>query len=48
MAKTPSTMRLALGSAAPDFSLTDAVTGKTVSKADFTGKPLLVMFICNS
>jgi peroxiredoxin len=37
---------LPLGTAAPDFQLPD-VNGKTVSLADFTGKPLLVMFICN-
>ncbi len=38
---------LALGSAAPDFSLPD-VTGKTVSLSDFKNSPaLLVMFICN-
>jgi peroxiredoxin len=38
---------LPIGTAAPDFKLPDAVTGKTVSLADFRGKPLLVMFICN-
>lgn len=37
---------LALGTTLPNFSLTDVVSGKTVSSADFTGKPLLVMFIC--
>ena len=37
---------LPLGTAAPDFKLTD-VNGKTVALADFKGKPLLVMFICN-
>ena len=47
MARTPSTM-LPLGTPAPDFRLTDAVDGKTVSHADFRGaKALLVMFICN-
>lgn len=45
MAMTPSTM-LKLGTSAPDFSLPDT-NGKTVSLADFAGKPLLVMFICN-
>lgn len=45
MALTPSTM-IALGTAAPDFALPDT-DGKTVAKADYTGKPLLVMFICN-
>ena len=39
--------KLALGTAAPDFSLPDAVSGKTISLRDFTGKKaLLVMFIC--
>ena len=46
MALTQSTM-LALGTQAPDFHLPDVVSGKTVSRKDFTGKPaLLVMFIC--
>ena len=45
MAKTESTM-LDLGTKAPDFSLTDTVSGKTVSTSDFEGHPLLVMFIC--
>ena len=39
---------LALGTKAPDFSLTDAVSGDTVSLSDFDDKPgMLVMFICN-
>jgi peroxiredoxin len=47
MALTPSAMA-ALGTAAPDFSLTDTVTGRTVSLADFKSKSaLLVMFIGN-
>ncbi len=47
MALTPSSM-LALGTAAPDFSLTDTVTGRRVSLSDFKNKTsLLVMFICN-
>lgn len=38
---------LALGTAAPDFSLPDT-GGKTVNLADFVGKPaLLVIFLCN-
>jgi peroxiredoxin len=37
---------LPLGTAAPDFRLPD-VSGKTVALADFKGKPLVVMFICN-
>ena len=46
MARTPSTM-LELGSPAIDFSLPEPLTGKTVSLADFAGKPLLVAFSCN-
>ncbi|HBR98875.1 MAG TPA: thioredoxin family protein, partial [Gammaproteobacteria bacterium] len=46
MARTPSTM-LDLGTPAPDFSLPDTVSEQTVSLADFSGKPLLVAFICN-
>jgi peroxiredoxin len=45
MVETPS-MMLELGTEAPDFSLPDTA-GRTVSRADFAGKPLLVMFICN-
>ena len=46
MALTASTM-LALGTIAPDFALTDVVSGKTVRRDDFRGsKALLVMFIC--
>jgi peroxiredoxin len=46
MALTESTM-LALGTIAPDFALTDVVTGKTFARDDFRGKQaLLVMFIC--
>jgi|ERR1700686_2480288 len=46
MAKTLSTM-LELGTAAPDFSLPDVVSGKTVSLNNFADKKaLLVMFIC--
>lgn len=46
MVAVNSTM-LPLGTAAPDFKLPDTVTGKTVSLADFAGKPLVVMFVCN-
>lgn len=35
-----------LGSACPDFKL-KSVDGKAYSRGDFTGKPLVVMFICN-
>ena len=46
MALTPSTM-LALGTRAPEFSLPDVVSGKTISLSMFAGKQaLLVMFIC--
>lgn len=46
MALTPSTM-LELGTKAPDFQLTDVVSGETISLASFAGKKaLLVMFIC--
>jgi thiol-disulfide isomerase/thioredoxin len=47
MAETPSTM-LALGTPLPAFSLTDAVSGKTITDRDIAGaKGTLVMFICN-
>ncbi len=47
MALTPSTM-LPLGTAAPDFSLPDTASGKTMTLASFAGKQgLLVMFLCN-
>lgn len=46
MARTESAM-LALGTAAPDFALTDVVTGKPVTTQAVTGaKGLLVTFIC--
>ncbi|OQX28707.1 MAG: thioredoxin family protein [Spirochaeta sp. LUC14_002_19_P3] len=45
MALTPSTMR-DLGTIAPDFALPDC-KGKIVTRKDFTGKPLLVVFISN-
>ena len=45
MAKTLSTM-LALGTLAPDFSLPDLVSGRTITVASFKGeKAFLVMFI---
>ena len=47
MAQTPSTM-LPLGTSAPNFSLPEPATGKTVSLDDFKNAPaLLVMVICN-
>lgn len=47
MALTPSTM-LPLGTAAPDFRLTDTVSGRPMSLADVAdGRALLVAFICN-
>jgi peroxiredoxin len=46
MALTESTM-LELGTTAPDFALTDVVSGKLVRRDDFRAqKALLVMFIC--
>ncbi len=46
MALTESTM-LELGTTAPDFALTDVVTGKTVRRDDFKDKKaLLVIFMC--
>ena len=47
MARRESTM-LPLGTIAPDFSLPDVVSEKTVSRDDFANAPaLLVAFICN-
>ena len=47
MARTPSNM-LPLGTKAPDFVLTDAITNKPVSLGDVRGdKGTVVMFICN-
>lgn len=47
MVLTPSTM-LALGTPAPDFSLTDVLSGKQMTLASFSGKrALVVMFLCN-
>jgi peroxiredoxin len=46
MAAIESTM-LELGTAAPDFSLPDTVSGETISLASFAGKKgLLAMFLC--
>ena len=45
MVKTASTM-LPLGSSVPDFSLPN-IDGSTVSRSDFEGSPLLVIFMCN-
>ena len=47
MALVPSTM-LPLGTPAPDFSLPEPHTDRTVSLSDFDGAPaLLVAFLCN-
>lgn len=47
MAAVHSTM-LELGTKAPHFSLTDTISGKTVSTEDYRGnRGLLVIFICN-
>lgn len=45
MVKTASTM-LSLGTRAPDFALPN-VDGRIVSRSDFAGRPLLVVFMCN-
>ncbi len=46
MTRTPSSMK-ELGTAAPDFSLPDVVTGKQVSRQSVAGpKGMLAMFIC--
>lgn len=37
---------LELGTRAPDFSLPDVRSGDTVSRTDFAGQPLLVVFLC--
>jgi len=47
MARTPSVM-VALGTAAPDFSLPDTVSGRRVSWSDVKGETAtVIMFICN-
>jgi thiol-disulfide isomerase/thioredoxin len=46
MALTESTM-LPLGSPAPEFELSNVFDHTIVRRSDFTGRPLLVMFICN-
>ena len=47
MAKTPSLM-VSLGTKAPDFSLPEPLTGKTVGLGDVRGeRGTVVMFICN-
>lgn len=38
---------LALGTALPEFSLPDTVSGKVVSSRELLGKPAVVIFICN-
>lgn len=45
MAAVNSTM-LPIGTSAPDFSLLDTISGNTISKSDYGGKALVVMFIC--
>ncbi|MFD2550421.1 thioredoxin family protein [Bizionia sediminis] len=47
MAQTPSNM-LPLGTVAPNFSLTDSLTGKTISLQEAKGtRATVIMFICN-
>jgi peroxiredoxin len=36
-----------LGTKAPEFSLLEPATGKTISLEDFSSQPILVAFICN-
>ena len=45
MALTASTM-LPLGTKAPEFQLPDVVSGEKISLSTFTGKALLVIFLC--
>ncbi|MCK5639928.1 MAG: thioredoxin family protein [Gammaproteobacteria bacterium] len=46
MARTLSTM-LELGTAAPDFTLLDPSAGEMISLADFSTKPIMIVFMCN-
>ena len=47
MARTPSTM-VALGTTAPDFTLSDTVSGKNISLKNVKGDvATIIMFICN-
>lgn len=47
MARTPSTM-VALGTTAPDFTLTDTASGKNISLENVKGRlATVIMFICN-
>ena len=46
MARTPSLM-IDLGTKAPDFSLLEPATGKTISLSDFKGQAIVIAFICN-
>ena len=46
MVLTPSNM-LDLGTSAPDFTLPEPASGRSVSLSDYHGKPLLVVFSCN-
>lgn len=46
MAATPSQM-LPIGTAIPNFTLPDVVTGKPFSSSSLRGKPAVVAFICN-
>jgi peroxiredoxin len=38
---------LALGTPAPEFNLWDTVSGNQMGLADFTGKAVVVIFLCN-
>jgi len=39
--------QLPVGATAPDFALPNTRNGQQVERADFTGSPLLVVFMCN-
>ena len=46
MSRTPSTM-IDIGTLAPNFNLPEPATGRSVSLANYEGRPLLVVFSCN-
>ena len=46
MVLTKST-QMAIGSSAPEFTLTDTRDGQTVALSDYAGKPVLIVFMCN-
>ena len=46
MARTPSIM-LDLGTQAPAFTLPEPATGTSVSLSNYTGQPVMIVFLCN-